>query len=104
MTTSRTDIDQQELEAAVVRLTESIADDDREATMYRNPLEVVHEEWRKKAYTPAHAGMRPEVKANWPTAKTLEESAAVSKAEESEEESFANAVRQWHAHYGQHSA
>lgn len=38
----------------------SMMSDDQEVPIYRNPLDVAREEWRKKAYKPVHASMRLE--------------------------------------------
>jgi hypothetical protein len=93
------EIDQNELKRAIARLTE---DPPERATpvCYRNPLQVVREEWHGRTYGNIDNPSKANFNANHPQLESLNAPPSVVVAEESDEESFRQAERQWQRQSG----
>jgi len=88
------EIDQDELKRAIARLMEDPPEHST-PVYYCNPLQVAREESRGQAYGKIDTGLKPDVNANRPHLGSLDAPLSVVVAEESNEESFRQAERQW---------
>lgn len=96
MAKPRNDINQQKLQAAIARLTDSTADgDSQQQVYYRNPLEVARDEWRMRMDKLIQARSQSAATVIRPTLQQLTTPAPVPHADAVDMAAFDDAKVNW---------